>query len=171
MTGTQDPRARGRLGRCARAAAVVLALGLGAAGPIRSQEADRPGESGPLAAVEALFDAMHAKDTTAMRALFHPDARLMSAGTEGGAPALRSVPIDDFIRAVGGAASSLLEELRDPEVRVDGALGSVWVGYDFYRDGEFSHCGVDAFHLFRSPEGWKIIQITDTRRREACRAP
>ncbi|NIP60095.1 MAG: DUF4440 domain-containing protein, partial [Gemmatimonadetes bacterium] len=147
------------------------ALALGRAGPTWSQELDRPGDGEPLAAVEALFDAMHAKDTTAMRALFHPEARLMSAGTEGGAPALRSVPIDDFIRAVGGAEGSLLEELRDPEVRVDGRLGSVWVGYDLYRNGEFSHCGVDAFQLFRSPEGWKIIQITDTRRREGCRSP
>ncbi|TAK42505.1 MAG: hypothetical protein EPO28_07185 [Saprospiraceae bacterium] len=33
-----------------------------------------------------------------------------------------------------------------------------------------SHCGVNAIQLFKSAEGgWKIIHITDTRRREGCR--
>ncbi|HFA51249.1 MAG TPA: hypothetical protein ENJ95_19730 [Bacteroidetes bacterium] len=31
-----------------------------------------------------------------------------------------------------------------------------------------SHCGVNAFHLFKSREGWKITQVTDTRRRNNC---
>ncbi|MBI5914693.1 MAG: nuclear transport factor 2 family protein [Bacteroidetes bacterium] len=31
-----------------------------------------------------------------------------------------------------------------------------------------SHCGVDAFQLFKGENGWKITQISDTRRRENC---
>jgi len=32
----------------------------------------------------------------------------------------------------------------------------VWAPYDFWRDGKFSHCGVDAFDLIKTDEGWKI---------------
>ena len=31
-----------------------------------------------------------------------------------------------------------------------------------------SHCGINAFQLFKSSDGWKVIQITDTRNKEGC---
>lgn len=35
--------------------------------------------------------------------------------------------------------------------------------------GDFSHCGIDAFQLFKDDKGeWKITQIVDTRRKEGC---
>ena len=47
-------------------------------------------------------------------------------------------------------------------------LASVWVPYEFYLGDKFSHCGVDAFHLARFEDGWKIIGLADTQRREGC---
>jgi hypothetical protein len=54
------------------------------------------------------------------------------------------------------------------EIAVDGALATAWILYQFYVGSTFSHCGVNAFQLFKSKDGWKIIQITDTCRREGC---
>ncbi|MCS3859218.1 hypothetical protein [Salinibacter ruber] len=56
------------------------------------------------------------------------------------------------------------------EVRVDGPLASAWVPYVFYRGDERSHCGVNAVQLVRGPDGWRILQLTDTRR-QACDVP
>jgi hypothetical protein len=42
------------------------------------------------------------------------------------------------------------------------------VDYSFFAGPRFSHCGIDAFQLFRGPGGWKIFQLTDTRRRTGC---
>ena len=28
--------------------------------------------------------------------------------------------------------------------------------YDFWIDGKYSHCGIDAFDLVKTSEGWKI---------------
>ena len=28
--------------------------------------------------------------------------------------------------------------------------------YDFWIDGKFSHCGIDAFDLIKTEEGWKL---------------
>jgi hypothetical protein len=36
-------------------------------------------------------------------------------------------------------------------------------------DGEFSHCGVDAFILVLTEDGWRILSIADTRTTEGCR--
>ena len=35
----------------------------------------------------------------------------------------------------------------------------------------FSHCGVDAFQLVKTAAGWKIFQLSDTRRKEKCEIP
>jgi hypothetical protein len=53
-------------------------------------------------------------------------------------------------------------------VHVDGGLASVWTEYAFYVGERLNHCGVDAFHLVRTAEGWRIIDLADTRRREGC---
>jgi hypothetical protein len=37
-------------------------------------------------------------------------------------------------------------------------------------DGNVSHCGYDAFHLARIGGKWKIINVSDTFRREGCGA-
>jgi hypothetical protein len=43
--------------------------------------------------------------------------------------------------------------------------------YEFLRDGEFSHCGVDAFHFARMSAGWQITGLAYTVRRQGCREP
>ena len=92
----------------------------------------------------------------------------MGTAVRNGVPVVETTSIDDFVKAIGGAKVSLNERIWDSEVRVDGDLATVWTKYDFLRAGAFSHCGVDAFQLARTPEGWKIIQIADTHRQEGC---
>jgi hypothetical protein len=41
-------------------------------------------------------------------------------------------------------------------VRVNGPLAMVWYPYDLYRDGKWSHCGVDALTLIKHEGRWRI---------------
>jgi hypothetical protein len=149
-----------------RGVPIALAVLLTTLHPVAAQEA---ASDDPAAVVARLFDAMRAKDTTALRGLFHADARLFTAGQDRtGAPVVQVARVDDFLRAITRTALYLDERIRAPEVRVDEGLATVWAGYDFYADSTFSHCGVDAFQLARTADGWKIIQVADTRRREGC---
>ena len=126
-------------------------------------------DSAILATVTRLFDAMRARDTAALRAVFDSGARLVSAGTtREGAFALRITTIDEFVRAIGGLTMVPDERIFDPEVRQDGGLATVWTRYAFYADAQFSHCGVDAFQLGRTAAGWRIVALADTRQREGC---
>lgn len=124
-------------------------------------------EAAVRATVQQLFDGMRTKDTTAVRAAFHPDGRLMTAVMQDGEPNVVETEIDRFVAAL--ASSDILwdERVDDGyEVRVDDGLATAWVPYEFYAGETFSHCGVNAVMFARTSRGWEIIQIMDTRRPE-----
>ncbi|HEX9894364.1 MAG TPA: VOC family protein, partial [Gemmatimonadales bacterium] len=101
--------------------------------------------------------------------VMHPAARVIQTGTRDGAPFNRVNSLDDFLKAIGAAAGRGLEErIYHPEVRVDDNLATVWVQYDFLVGGQVSHCGVDSYQLVRTAEGWRVLQVVDTQRREGC---
>ena len=120
--------------------------------------------------VDRMFDAMRSRDTAALRAVFDTSARLMTTLTREGKPVLRVTPIERFIQAIAGApaGTKLDERIFDVEVRQSDNLATVWTRYSFYAGDQLSHCGYDAFHLFKSELGWRVIAIADTQRREGC---
>ena len=122
-----------------------------------------------FAVVQRLFDGMRAKDSTRMRATLHPEARLVTTGLRDSVPMVGLVSPTQWLGGIANAKAALLDErLRNPVVHVDAGLASVWAEYSFYIDDKLSHCGVDLFHLVRTAEGWKIIDLADTRHREGC---
>lgn len=150
--------------------AALALLALAPAAPLRAQQTtDAAAEAEVAAVVRRLFDGMRAGDSTVVRSAFHPTARLMTTGVREGQTVVRVDSIDTFVRAVGTPHDVVYDERIDGlEVRVDGPLATAWMRYTFYAGERLSHCGVNAFQLFRAAEGWKVIQITDTRRREGC---
>ncbi|WP_233992722.1 nuclear transport factor 2 family protein [Salinibacter altiplanensis] len=121
--------------------------------------------------IEALFDGMRAGDSTAVRGLFHDGARLHTAVGPSDTAAVRRTPVDAFVEAVGQPHEQAWDERTwAVEVRVDGPLASAWVPYAFYLGDERSHCGVNAVQLVRQADGWRILQLTDTRRQD-CVVP
>jgi hypothetical protein len=155
-----------------RALAVAITLLLPAA-PLTAQTAPAGGEEqAVLAVVRRLFDAMRSGDSAAVRAVFQPGAQLVSVAVRNGAPALQVDSVTSFARAVGTPHAQVWDErIWNEKAFVDGNLAVVWTDYAFYLGDKFSHCGVDAFQLFRGADGWKIFSLADTRRREGCQEP
>lgn len=127
-----------------------------------------PEEAAVVAVVEQLFEAMRTGDGEMAAAVFHPDARLGRATEEG----ISFSPVDGFVEMIGSARDEVYDEpIWDWVVNVDGRLAQMWTKYAFYRDDTFSHCGTDAFELYRSDAGWQVTQLVDTSRREDCWYP
>jgi uncharacterized protein (TIGR02246 family) len=147
--------------------ALLLSLPIFAAAPATAQSDD---EAAVRAVVTRLFDGMRAGDGSVFAQVFTADARLQTAAVRrDGTPALTSEPIAAFAEMVSQPRDFVLDERIDAwHVRVDGPLAVVTVDYSFYAGARFSHCGIDAFQLFKSAEGWKIFQLTDTRRTTGC---
>lgn len=122
--------------------------------------------------IEQLFNAMRTSDTTALRQVFHEDARLQTALQHPQTKATRLVTesIDNFIAQVGSPHPEVYDErILHYDIKIDRVMATVWTPYRFYIGDKFSHCGVNAFQLFKTTDaGWKIIQIVDTRSKEDC---
>lgn len=147
---------------------LTLVLGLGTVPPAHAQDAAAD-KSPVLAVVRRLFDGMRAGDSAAVRATFHPQALLASAAVRNGTPVFQVDTVDAFVRAVGSPHEQVWDErTRNERVEIDGPLASVWAEYSFYAGKKFSHCGIDAFQLARDGEVWRIVALTDTRRRDGC---
>ena len=121
--------------------------------------------------IKQLFEGMAKKDTSLMKSVFHPAASLSTTYTDKeGKAHYKEEEIKGFISSIGQipAEQNLEERILDYQVKVDDNLAVVWTPYEFYFGGNFSHCGVNAFTLFKSEEGWLITSIVDTRRRKGC---
>ncbi|MEQ8702743.1 MAG: nuclear transport factor 2 family protein [Phaeodactylibacter sp.] len=120
--------------------------------------------------IQQLFDGMRAGDSSAVRNAFLPDAGLYTAVRgKDGQPVLSKGSLDRFVDYVGQVeAGAMDEQIWSYDIRVDGLLATAWTTYTFFRNGTLSHCGTNAFELFKTGAGWKISHITDTRNTDGC---
>ena len=66
--------------------------------------------------------------------------------------------------------NQLTERYWDEELLISNVLAVFWAPYDFYVDGEFSHCGIDVLNLIKIDDGWKIGHAMWTIQRPDCEA-
>lgn len=124
--------------------------------------------------IENLFIGMKKGDSALVRSVFYEAVTMATAfkNREQKSVLRRESSIEDFVKSVGTLrADALNEEIWNLEIKVDGDLAQAWCDYAFYIGKKFSHCGVDAFQLFRTEKGWKIFHIADTRRSTDCKIP
>lgn len=124
--------------------------------------------------IENLFIGMKKGDSALVRSVFYEAVTMATAfkNREQKSVLRRESSIEDFVKSVGTPrADALNEEIWNLEIKVDGDLAQAWCDYAFYIGKKFSHCGVDAFQLFRTEKGWKIFHIADTRRSTDCKIP
>jgi hypothetical protein len=126
-----------------------------------------------VAAIKQMFEGMKAGDTTKIRAVLDPTVRLQTTGMKDGKPFMQTVSVEEWLKNVAapkpmnnGKPVVLDERLLAYEVSVDAPLATAWTPYEFYIGDKLNHCGVNAFQLWKSADGWKILHIVDTRRKE-----
>jgi len=121
-----------------------------------------------LAAVQRFFDTMAERDAAGAAGVLVPSGRFFSARVAEGKSVTRSFTNREYLDGLPRRKEDVLERIWEPEVRVRGRIASVWAPYDFWKDRAFSHCGVDAFDLVETPEGWKIAGGVYTVETEGC---
>jgi hypothetical protein len=147
-------------------AAEPIPVAVGAGTPVNFVSADA---QNVLSVVDRLYDSIRAHDTAGMRVAFHSDGRFFVSSVTNGQPLLRMVPLNIFLGSIAGSGERLVPaHSTPPEVRVAGNVATVWSPYVLRRGNMVSHCGVDAFQLARTPQGWRIIQLFEMQQREGC---
>ncbi len=124
-----------------------------------------------IAVIKKMFDGMRAQDSSALSPLFYPGATLSSASYDkDNKPQMRKNDIQGFINFVGTKSSNYYDErIYSYDVTLDGPLATVWTEYSLFVNQQLSHCGYNVFTFFKSADGWKIVSITDTRRKTGCK--
>jgi hypothetical protein len=117
-----------------------------------------------------LFEGMKSGDSAIVHRACLENVRLATSFTDReGNPGMEEITLMDFLTAVGHPHTETWNEIpQSIQVRIDDNMAVAWVPYTFYVDEQLSHCGVNAFQLVKVASGWKILNITDTRRISGC---
>jgi len=137
-------------------------------------QAQIPDESAIEAVVRLMFTGMEKGDSAMVNSTFRSDVAFVTIyrDKQNNAHLEREPTSKEFLKAVGTPHAAVWnEDIWNLAIRIDGDFAQVWCDYAFYLGHTFSHCGVDAFQLYRESNGWKIFQLTDTRRRAPCEIP
>ena len=122
-----------------------------------------------LAVVERLFEAMAERDAGLLADVLLPEGQLVVVQEPPDGSVQTSVMSHrDFTALVASAGAPIIERYWDAEVLIHGPLAVVWTPYDLHVGDEFSHCGVNAFTLVRTDEGWRISGGSYTVEPEGC---
>lgn len=130
--------------------------------------ADDTGEQAVLASVQQFFDALATHDVVKAKQVLVPEARAQSVRLKGGTQLVRNRLFQEDFADWPTRKERLLERMWNPQVKIHGAIATVWTPYDFHIDGRFSHCGIDAFDLLQTAEGWKIVNVLYTVETSDC---
>lgn len=124
-----------------------------------------------LQPIKSMFDGMRAGDSLMVKNSFVPNPSMSSTFIDkDGKKQFRQGNIERFLNAIGTPHDEIWDEqIFSYRVEQDGTLATVWTDYTFYLGNKMSHCGVNAFQMVDTEEGWKILNITDTRRKENCK--
>jgi len=145
--------------------ALVLFLG---ASQVNAQ--DKTDEEAVKATINLLFDGMRNADSVMIRKAFANQNTMETiVKTKDGNTVVRRESVDGFIKSIAAPHPEKYDErIVFAKILIDSQLASVWTDYKFYIGDKFSHCGVNSFQLVKLNDGWKIVYIIDTRRKEGC---
>lgn len=145
---------------------VLLAVVLCCSRPLSAQTAT----DSVKATIQRMFEAMKEADSTKLRSCFADSAIMQTISrNKEGKELVRTDGVEGFVKMVGSIPKGMADErIEFDVVKTDGALGIAWTPYRFYRNGVFSHCGVNSFQLVRMNQRWVIQYIIDTRRKDQC---
>lgn len=122
------------------------------------------------AVIRSLFDGMKQKNAEQVATAFSADGLMQTVQQKPEGTTVGGNSVADFVKRIANtpAGTVLDERILSYQIKVDGAMASAWTPYRFYVNDTFSHCGVNSFQLVKLAEGWKIVYIIDTRRKEPC---
>jgi hypothetical protein len=117
--------------------------------------------------IDVFFDGFHKQDTVKMRSVMVNNINMYTAyksKIDGDKVSLYNGV--GFLKMVASREEGVVweERLLDYKINIDGNLASVWTPYQFYINGELSHCGANLFTLVATNDGWKIMTVVDSRR-------
>ena len=109
-----------------------------------------------IAVADSALAAITRSDVVALTDLMVPEAVMFPTSTRDGVTTYRVLTRDAQRNA---SITGLVERGFTPQAMVNGGVAMVWMPYDLYINGAWSHCGVDVFTLVQSNGSWRIASL------------
>jgi hypothetical protein len=144
---------------------VMILIAILAQGAIAEENSDR---EDILIVVQKFLDSLAERDSSMAREILLSDGQYYRVREDSDNLDIKRKTHLDFIEDLSNTEDAYHERIWEPTVMVHGRIAVVWAQYDFHANGEFSHCGVDAFTLIKTQDGWKIAGTVYTVEPEGC---
>jgi Domain of unknown function (DUF4440) len=109
-----------------------------------------------IAVADSALAAITRGDAAGLTDLMVPEAVMYPSSTSGGVTTYR---VRSRESQRGASISGVVERGFKAEARVSGGMAMVWMPYDLYRNGAWSHCGADVFTLVKTEGKWRITSM------------
>jgi len=124
-------------------------------------------------AVNTVFEGMKACDSAMVKSVFAPAAILQTIrpAKDGLSGTVTGDRMESWLKAIAQLKKPdqvWNEKMNFDHILIDGNLAQVWGSYTFYIGTTFSHCGTDNITLVKHADGWKIVYLIDTSRKDKC---
>lgn len=139
-----------------RSAAVLLSVAVFACSA-SAQNPRSPDEAAAIAAADSLLAALTRDDKAALVRVTTDSAILGYAAMRGGAERVRVHSVAEVLAQPSSVR--ITERGFGATARVQDRLAQVWMPYDIYIDGKWSHCGIDAFTLLKIAGHWRVASL------------
>ena len=146
----------------------LLAIAVNAQGSNPSEEETQQKIKG---VIETFFDGFHKQDSTIIKSTVADHVVLQTTGkNQEGKTLFKNEEFSEFLKSIVSIPDSIKfeEKLTSFSIQIDRTMANAWVGYEFWLNDTFSHCGIDSFQLVDFDGEWKIVYLIDTRGKEGC---
>ncbi|MBK8247806.1 MAG: nuclear transport factor 2 family protein [Gemmatimonadetes bacterium] len=109
-----------------------------------------------IALADSALSAITRGDVVALTDLMVPEAVMFPTSTRDGVTTYRARTRES---QRGAPIQGVVERGFRPEAMVNGGVAMVWLPYDLYRNGAWSHCGVDVFTFVKTDGKWRIASM------------
>lgn len=139
--------------------------------PLANAEDKHREHDAVMKVVDLFFEAVNTSDAELMKEITLSDGMTHSIREqEDGRWTIRARPQSYGMDPANYGPEKIIERYWDPTVLVNDHIAVFWAPYDFYIDGEFSHCGIDAMNLLKVDGQWKFSNNSWTVQRTGCAA-
>ena len=109
-----------------------------------------------IAVADSALAAITRGDVVGLTDLMVPEAQMFPTSTRNGVSSYR-MRTRESQRAT--PMTGIVERGFGAQAMVNGGVAMVWMPYDLYVNGAWSHCGVDVFTLVKANGAWRIASL------------
>lgn len=109
--------------------------------------------------IQTFFNAIERQDTTLFKSTLKLDGQVWVQNRTKEPIQITTRFLKEDIHHLQGE-HQYLEKALHYDIKVHKGMAMAWVAYEFWRNGAFSHCGIDAFTLMKVNKEWKIVSLS-----------